>query len=84
VDFIIKMKDGKIGLFDTKTLKSDINAANKHNALRNFIEQNSEKYFGGVLIPIGISGITKFYYSEFKLEENKFIENTEGFTDLTI
>ena len=84
VDFIIKMKDGRVGLFDTKTLKSDINAANKHNALRDLIAENSDKYFGGVLIPVKISDITKFYYSEFKLEENKFIENIEGFTDLTL
>ena len=84
VDFIIKMKDGRLGLFDTKTLKSDINAANKHNALRDLITENPDKYFGGVLIPVKISDITKFYYSEFKLEENKFIENTEGFTDLTL
>lgn len=84
VDFILKMKDGRVGLFDTKTLKSDINAANKHNALRDLIESNSDKYFGGVLIPVKMSDITKFYYSEFKLAENKFIENTNGFTDLSL
>jgi type III restriction enzyme len=84
VDFIIKMKDGRIGLFDTKTVKSDINAGNKHNAIRKMIVENSEKFFGGVVVPQSMSGITKFYYSEFNLEENKFIENTVGFTDLTL
>jgi hypothetical protein len=78
------MKDGRIGLFDTKTVKSDINAGNKHNAIRKMIVENSEKFFGGVVVPQSMSGITKFYYSEFNLEENKFIENTVGFTDLTL
>ena len=83
VDFIIKMKDGKTGLFDTKSLRADISDANKHNALQQWITKNGEQYFGGVLIPVETAGIWKFYYSELLLTENIFIENTTGFTDIS-
>lgn len=83
VDFIIKLKNGITGLFDTKTLASDINAAAKHNALLNYIAENSsKKLFGGVLIPQEISDTVNFYYAEFRLEEKKFIDSIEGFTML--
>jgi type III restriction enzyme len=82
VDFLIKLKSGKIGLFDTKSLKSDIDASNKHNALRKWMAANGDSFFGGVIIPVETAGIWNFYYSEFDLEENKFIENTTGFTSL--
>ena len=83
VDFIIQTKDGRIGLFDTKSLKSDISDANKHNALREWMNRNGEKYFGGVLIPEDRAGVWKFYYSGVDLTENQFIENTTGFTDIS-
>jgi type III restriction enzyme len=82
VDFIIKLKSGKIGLFDTKSLKADIDASNKHNALRKWMTDNGDSFFGGVIIPVETADIWSFYYSEFDLEENKFIENTTGFTPL--
>ena len=77
------MKDGKTGLFDTKSLRADISDANKHNALQQWITKNGEQYFGGVLIPVETAGIWKFYYSELLLTENIFIENTTGFTDIS-
>ncbi|TXF74971.1 DEAD/DEAH box helicase [Chryseobacterium sp.] len=83
VDFIIRTKDGRIGLFDTKSLKSDIDDANKHNGLRKWITTNGDQYFGGVLIPVEMAGIWKFYFSEFDLQENAYIENTTGFTDMS-
>lgn len=82
VDFIVVTMDNRIGLFDTKTLKSDIVDANKHNALRKWITNNGEQYFGGILIPVETAGVWKFYYSNFDLEENKYIDTTTGFTDL--
>jgi type III restriction enzyme len=82
VDFLIKMKSGKIGLFDTKSLRSDIDASNKHNALRKWMSENGTNYFGGVIIPVETAGVWSFSYSEFDLEENKYIENTTGFTTL--
>ncbi len=55
VDFVIKFKSGKIGLFDTKTKRSDLDAPKKHNALLEYIEKankdnNNETLLGGVLI----------------------------------
>ena len=82
VDFIVVTMDNRIGLFDTKTLKSDIVDANKHNALRKWMRNNDEQYFGGILIPVETAGVWKFYYSNFDLEENKYIDTTTGFTDL--
>lgn len=83
VDFIIYTKDGRIGLFDTKSLKGDIVDANKHNALRRWMSKNGEQYFGGVLIPVEMAGVWQFYYCEIDLEENKYIENTKGFKNLS-
>lgn len=85
VDFIIKLKDGRTALFDTKSLHSELVASNKHNALRRWMETNGkEKYFGGILIPVELQqDIWEFYYSNFDLEENNFIDNTIGFTKLT-
>jgi type III restriction enzyme len=67
VDFIIKFKSGKIGLFDTKTKRSDLEAPNKHNALIEYLENQNQLnpnriLVGGVLIPEEISGVVSFRY----------------------
>ena len=46
------------------------------------MDNNGEHYFGGILIPVEMAGIWKFYYSEFNLPENQYIENTTGFMDI--
>ncbi len=84
VDFIIKMKSGKIGLFYTKSLNSEVDASNKHNALIKWISVNGVNFFGGILIPVETAGNWNFYFSEFDLAENKFIENTTGFANLNL
>ena len=56
VDFIIKLKNGPIALFDTKTLDSDPSFVAKHNALHNYLKANttpSKKLIGGVIVPKG-------------------------------
>lgn len=54
VDYIVKLKNGTVCLFDTKTKGSDPNAANKHNALLKYIESENSKHqkrlMGGVII----------------------------------
>ncbi len=53
VDFIIRMKNGHVYLFDTKTSGSDELAPEKHNALLKYITVNSTdemKLGGGILI----------------------------------
>jgi len=54
VDFVIKLKNGKICLFDTKTVDSDPEFCNKHNALIEYIEKenaNGKNLVGGVIVP---------------------------------
>ncbi len=43
VDFVIKFNSSKIGLFDTKTIDSDPEMQNKHNALIEYIEKENLK-----------------------------------------
>lgn len=55
VDFIIRMKSGKIFLFDTKTANSDHEAPGKHNALIEYIEkenQEGQHLGGGVIVEV--------------------------------
>lgn len=54
VDFVIKLKNGIVALFDTKTLDSDPEFCNKHNALHNYITlQNAigKNLLGGIIVP---------------------------------
>ncbi len=52
VDFIIRMKNGRLFLFDTKTKGSDENAVCKHNALIDYVA-DMEHVEGGILIKEG-------------------------------
>ena len=54
VDFIIRMKNGDIFLFDTKTENSDSEAPYKHNALWEYMqlpENKGKRLHGGIIIP---------------------------------
>lgn len=56
VDFVIRMKNGHIYLFDTKSENSDLFAPEKHNALLAYIKENStaqQPLAGGVIIQKG-------------------------------
>lgn len=56
VDFVIRMKNGHIYLFDTKSAGSDVFAPDKHNALLQYIKENStdkQPLFGGVILQKG-------------------------------
>lgn len=79
VDFVIKFKSGKIGLFDTKTKRSDLEAPNKHNALIAYIERenttNTKRVlFGGVIILDEVNDILTWRYC------NNRIDDTNSFT----
>lgn len=53
VDYVIRMKNGQIFLFDTKSQNSDENAPNKHNALLEYMNSDENSTLGlkgGVLI----------------------------------
>ena len=54
--FVIKLKNGPIALFDTKTLGSDSEFVAKHNALIEYINNNTKPIkplIGGVIVPKG-------------------------------
>ncbi len=57
VDFVIRMKNGTICLFDTKSCGSDSEAPNKHNALVDYMNEAKENgnahIIGGVIIEDG-------------------------------
>lgn len=71
VDFIIRLKNGTICLFDTKTCNSDEDAPEKNNALYEYCKEYCEKgkkVIGGVLIAQG----DNWYYP------NGIIDNTDS------
>jgi type III restriction enzyme len=54
IDFIVKMKDGRIGLFDTKSGITAEIAGSKSNGLQKYIKDQNKKgkkLFGGIVIP---------------------------------
>lgn len=80
VDFIIRMKNGTILLFDTKTHGSDENGKEKNNALYEFVltyRNQGVRMYGGVLIQEGEN-----WYFPDGLVDN--IDSTEGWTRLEL
>lgn len=81
VDFIIRMKNGKVLLFDTKSEDSDKDAPAKHNALRKYMQEENKKgkqLDGGVII--GSGGIWR--YSQFDIKNTKDLKGwTEFYPD---
>lgn len=68
VDFIIRMKNGQVFLFDTKSAGSDKNGPNKHNALFDYMEspENADKNLKGGIIIEDTGGVWR--YSPMKIE----------------
>ncbi len=78
VDFVIRMKNGQIFLFDTKTCGSDKDGACKHNALIDYInaeENRGKRLKGGVLIRQG----ENWKYSPMKVDNITDITNWDCF-----
>ena len=74
VDFVIRMKNGQVFLFDTKTENSDAEAPNKHNGLIDYLKQYRQDGVlmdGGVIIRDG----DLWRYSDSKIENTS---NTAG------
>ncbi|MDE6276620.1 MAG: DEAD/DEAH box helicase family protein [Muribaculaceae bacterium] len=56
VDFVIRMRNGHIYLFDTKTKESDLLAPDKHNGLLEYIKRHTSEaqpLAGGVILKVG-------------------------------
>lgn len=78
VDFIIRLKNGTICLFDTKTHGSDENGAEKNNALYEYVKTYRDKgvkMYGGVLIQES----DNWYFPDGTVEN---IDSTDGWTRL--
>ena len=73
VDFVIRMKNGKVFLFDTKTENSDSEAPNKHNAL---IEYMADKGLqGGVIVEQN----DVWYYSPLHIDTTSDVRGWDAF-----
>lgn len=83
VDYIIRMKNGKVLLFDTKSEGSDPNGAAKHNALKDYVTDFNGKskglrLDGGIIIEDKATpGLWR--YSAFKIENTKDTSTWQGF-----
>ena len=67
VDFVVRMRNGHVYLFDTKSIGSDVFAADKHNALLAYCAEHSterEPLAGGIILKSGDNWI----YSKFPIE----------------
>ncbi len=78
VDFVIRMKNGHIYLFDTKSAGSDMFAADKHNALLEYVKTNSspqQPLAGGVILQQG----SNWLYSPLPIENTTDTLNWDSF-----
>lgn len=78
VDYIIRMKNGQVFLFDTKSEGSDENGAVKHNALLKYMAEENKKgkhLDGGVLI----EDQEVWRYSKFALQNTNDTKGWQAF-----
>jgi len=73
VDFIIRMKNGKVFLFDTKTENSDSEAPNKHNALVDYMADKDLQ--GGVIVEEN----DVWYYSPLHIDTTSDVRGWDAF-----
>lgn len=78
VDFVIRMKNGQIFLFDTKSAGSDPDAVEKHNALIDYMasEENKDKHLHGGII---IERNSSWKYCPVKIENTTDIMEWDSF-----
>lgn len=80
VDFVIRMKDSQVFLFDTKTENSDPDAPQKHNALLEYMqsEENIDKHLkGGIIVHDNLTG--NWLYSPMPIENTYDTADWEAF-----
>lgn len=78
VDFIVKMKNGQVFLFDTKSENSDPEAPQKHNALIDYMaspEMTDKHLLGGIIIERN----ENWYYSRFHINTTSDIVGWDAF-----
>lgn len=80
VDYVIRMKNGQIFLFDTKGENSDPEAPNKHNALIDYMasEENKDLHLkGGVIIRKATED--NWYFSSLPIENTTNLTGWDAF-----
>ena len=78
VDYIIRMKNGQICLFDTKSVNSDPEAPNKHNGLVDYMAEEEQKeiqFTGGVIIEDN----NNWKYSSMKIDDTSDLTGWNSF-----
>lgn len=73
VDFVIRMKNGQVFLFDTKTENSDSEAPYKHNALIDYMADKG--LLGGVVVEKN----DVWYYSRFHIDTTENVVGWDSF-----
>ena len=73
VDFVVRMKNGQVFLFDTKTENSDSEAHNKHNALIDYMADKG--LLGGVIVEKN----DVWHYSRFHIETTENVVGWDSF-----
>ena len=81
VDFVIKMNNGQVFLFDTKTENSDPDAPQKHNALLDYMqnEENSPKHLQGGIIIHDINHSGNWLYSPLPIDNTYDTQGWDAF-----
>ena len=73
VDFVVRMKNGQVFLFDTKTENSDSEAPNKHNALIDYMAD--KQLLGGVIVEKN----DVWYYSPLHIDSTEDVRGWDTF-----
>ncbi len=73
VDFVIRMKNGQVFLFDTKTENSDSEAPNKHNALIDYMLEKG--LLGGIIVEKD----DVWHYSKFPITTTEDVTGWDAF-----
>ena len=73
VDFVVRMKNGQVFLFDTKTENSDSEAPNKHNALIDYMADKG--LLGGVIVERN----DVWYYSPLHIDSTEDVRGWDTF-----
>lgn len=81
VDFVIKMNNGQLFLFDTKTENSDSEAPQKHNALLAYMqnEESIDKHLQGGIIVHDINHSGNWLYSPQPIENTYDTQGWDAF-----
>ena len=78
VDYIVRLKNGTICLFDTKSGKIDANAPMKHNALLDYIRQENETSHKRLTGGIVVEGNDNWYCSPLKIADTSDLQGWDA------